>query len=122
VSQQTPTWGSIHPRQSRSDDKRHRLRACMNCRWHSFEGPHDSTLLQISIEYSKGIILRKCCINIRSKKAIIKKKAVRNRSLLAEVWFRSWASICEIFGVRSDTLLRHLCFPKSVSSSQNSSC
>ena len=119
MSQQTPTWGSIHSRQSRSDDKRHPLRASMNCRRHRFEGPQDSMLLQISIEYSKWIILRKRCINIRSMKAIRKKRAVRSRSLLAEAWFRSWASRCEIFGGRSDTLLRHLCFPKSVSSSQD---
>jgi len=39
VSQQTPTWWSIHPRQSRSDDKRHPLRASMTCRRHRFEGP-----------------------------------------------------------------------------------
>jgi len=39
VSQQTPTWGSVHSRQSQSDDKRHPLRAPIAYRRHRFEGP-----------------------------------------------------------------------------------
>jgi len=70
VSQQTQTWGSVHSRQSRSDDKRHPLRASIACLRHLVEGPQDNMLLQISTEYSKWIILRKRCTNIRSMKTI----------------------------------------------------
>ena len=45
VSQKTPTWGSIHPRQSRSDDKRHPLRAFITCLRHRFEETQDNMLL-----------------------------------------------------------------------------